>query len=104
MILQLQIFDNGRYRNWSRIIELDPIKMKIVWEYKAEGFFSGAINEKIIYTHKTEVTSLSFSGDNPPLNEYYIDYPILVSMGGEMTPDDVVFNTELSGKNKIFLS
>lgn len=36
----LLIFDNGRYRGWSRIIELNPISKKIEWEYKADNFFT----------------------------------------------------------------
>ena len=37
------IFDNGWHRRYSRIVELDPLTKKIVWEYKAEvpqNFFS----------------------------------------------------------------
>jgi hypothetical protein len=29
------VFDNGRIREYSRVIELDPLTKKIVWEYKA---------------------------------------------------------------------
>jgi len=29
------VFDNGMGRGWSRVIELDPISGKIVWEYRA---------------------------------------------------------------------
>jgi hypothetical protein len=39
----LLIFDNGTKRNWSRIIEVNPLTKKIVWEYHAspkEFFFS----------------------------------------------------------------
>lgn len=36
----LLIFDNGRYRNWSRVIEVDPVNLEIVWEYKADDFYS----------------------------------------------------------------
>lgn len=35
----LLIFDNGRYRNWSRVIEVDPITLETVWEYKEDDFF-----------------------------------------------------------------
>ncbi|MCD6507204.1 aryl-sulfate sulfotransferase [Candidatus Poribacteria bacterium] len=41
------IFDNGTRRGWSRIIELDPIEERIVWQYKAtppESFFSAYIS------------------------------------------------------------
>lgn len=30
------LFDNGLGRDWSRVIELDPVTKKIIWEYKAE--------------------------------------------------------------------
>ena len=32
----LLVFDNGLGRNWSRIIELDPVSRKIVWQYQAD--------------------------------------------------------------------
>lgn len=37
------IFDNGTHRGYSRIVELDPFKERIVWDYTAdppESFFS----------------------------------------------------------------
>ena len=37
------IFDNGTKRKYSRIIELDPVENKVVWEYKAsppKNFFT----------------------------------------------------------------
>ncbi len=37
---RILLFDNGRYRGWSRVIELDPVTLKIVWEYRAEGFYT----------------------------------------------------------------
>jgi hypothetical protein len=39
----LLVFDNGRHRRWSRIVELDPASREIVWTYQAdppEQFFS----------------------------------------------------------------
>jgi len=30
------IFDNGLGRNWSRVVELDPVRERIVWEYGAD--------------------------------------------------------------------
>ena len=41
----LLIFDNGSFRGWSRVIELDPVTRHIVWEYKGdppESFFSSS--------------------------------------------------------------
>ena len=37
------VYDNGTHRGYSRIIELDPVKKQIVWEYRAdppEKFYS----------------------------------------------------------------
>ena len=34
------VFDNGRYRGWSRVLEMDPRNNKILWEYRQEGFFT----------------------------------------------------------------
>jgi len=37
------LFDNGLGREWSRVIELDPVERKIVWEYRAsdpESFYT----------------------------------------------------------------
>ncbi len=39
----LLLFDNGSFRKYSRIIELDPVKKEIVWNYQAlplDHFFS----------------------------------------------------------------
>jgi hypothetical protein len=39
----LLIFDNGKFRGWSRVLEVDPASNEIVWEYRAdpvEAFFS----------------------------------------------------------------
>lgn len=37
---RMLIFDNGRYRGYSRIIEIDPLSLDILWEYRAEGFYT----------------------------------------------------------------
>lgn len=34
------VFDNGRARGWSRVVEVDPSTNQIVWEYRAPGFWS----------------------------------------------------------------
>jgi hypothetical protein len=36
----LLIFDNGRYRGQSRVIELDPVSLKIKWEWTEPGFYT----------------------------------------------------------------
>jgi hypothetical protein len=37
---KILIFDNGRYRGFSRVLELNPVSLKIEWEYKASNFFT----------------------------------------------------------------
>ena len=37
---RILIFDNGRYRGWSRVIELNPQTMAIEWQYRKEGFYT----------------------------------------------------------------
>ncbi len=37
---RMLIFDNGRYRGYSRVIEIDPVSLDILWEYRAEGFYT----------------------------------------------------------------
>ena len=37
---RMLIFDNGRYRRWSRVIEVDPISLEILFEYKSDDFFT----------------------------------------------------------------
>jgi len=37
------LFDNGRSRGWSRVLEVDPLTRKVVWEFRArdgDSFFS----------------------------------------------------------------
>ncbi|MCA9459538.1 MAG: aryl-sulfate sulfotransferase, partial [Nanoarchaeota archaeon] len=36
----IMIFDNGRYREWSRILILNPVDLSVVSEYKHNDFFS----------------------------------------------------------------
>jgi hypothetical protein len=41
------IFDNGTIRGWSRVLELDPLRERIVWQYHAEpcrSLYSAAIS------------------------------------------------------------
>jgi Arylsulfotransferase (ASST) len=38
------VFDNGLGRNWSRVVEIDPLTRRIVWEYRA-------VPPESVYTH-----------------------------------------------------
>lgn len=37
---KILLLDNGRYRGRSRVIEIDPVTLKVVWEYQADGFYT----------------------------------------------------------------
>jgi len=42
---RLLVFDNGTRRGWSRVVEVDPGRREIVWEYRAdppEAFFTSS--------------------------------------------------------------
>lgn len=32
----LMVFDNGRHRGWSRVVEVDPVRKAVVWQYRAD--------------------------------------------------------------------
>jgi hypothetical protein len=54
------IFDNGRHRRYSRVIEIDPFTGKIVWEYKSdprrEFFSSGRASSQRLPNGNTLIT------------------------------------------------
>ncbi|MFC1753551.1 arylsulfotransferase family protein [Thermoproteota archaeon] len=75
---KLLIFDNGRYRRWSRIIELDVLTMKVKLVYKSKGFFTesqgyvqGLDNGNLLVTEseKGHVFEIAPSGEK--VWEYY---------------------------------
>ena len=37
---RILMLDNGRYRGWSRVLEMDPQDNRILWEYRGENFFT----------------------------------------------------------------
>ena len=75
------IFDNGWHRNYSRIVELDPLTKKIVWEYMSEPrnrFFSkgGGSSQRlpngntlITEGHKGHIFEITHNGE--VVWEYY---------------------------------
>ena len=34
------LFDNGRYRKWSRLLEINPVTLKVTWEYRAPDLYT----------------------------------------------------------------
>jgi hypothetical protein len=37
---RILVLDNGRYRGWSRVLEIDPKDNRILWEYRGKNFFT----------------------------------------------------------------
>jgi hypothetical protein len=72
------IFDNGRYRGWSRIIEIDPITLEVVWEYKSENFYTlsqGSVqplpNGNLLITESEKGRVFEITRDKEIVWEYY---------------------------------
>ena len=34
------LYDNGRYRGWTRLLLLNPVTLGVVWQYRNDAFFS----------------------------------------------------------------
>ena len=77
----LLIFDNGSHRDYSRVIELDPLTGELVWEYKADpedAFFSimmGGVqdlpNHNILITESTKGHAFEITRDGTIVWEFY---------------------------------
>ncbi len=72
------IFDNGRYRKWSRIISINPVNMQIDWEYKSPDFFTlsqGHIqilpNGNLLISETEEGRVFELTPDKEVVWEYY---------------------------------
>ncbi len=75
---KILIFDNGRYRGWSRVLELNPVTMKIVWQYRASGFYTlsqGYVqklpNNNILVTEAEKGRVFELTSDQEIVWEYY---------------------------------
>jgi|GEM_PF-2939138 len=72
------LFDNGRYRGWSRIVELEPATLKIAWEYRDKGFYTlsqGYVQElangNMLVTEAEEGRVFELTRDKRIAWEYY---------------------------------
>ncbi|MBF0490788.1 MAG: aryl-sulfate sulfotransferase, partial [Candidatus Omnitrophica bacterium] len=72
------ILDNGRYRKWSRIIELDPVTLKPVWEFKEQDFYTlsqGYVqrlpNDNMLVTEAENGYVFELTGDKKIVWEFY---------------------------------
>ncbi len=74
----IMIFDNGRYRKWSRIIELDPVTLKPVWEYRdknfytlSQGYVQKLLNGNMLITEAEKGYVFEMTPDKKTVWEYY---------------------------------
>ena len=74
----MAIFDNGRYRGWTRVIEIDPVTFEIKWEYRADDFFTlsqGHIqklpNGNLLITESERGRTFEITRDKEIVWEYY---------------------------------
>jgi len=72
------VLDNGRYRKWSRVIEIDPISLQIVWEFKEKNFYTLSQgyaqelpNGNILVTEAEEGYVFEITPDKKVVWEYY---------------------------------
>jgi hypothetical protein len=88
------IFDNGRYRKWSRVIELDPMTLKVVWEYRAKGFYTETQgqaqklpNGNVLVTVTEDGRAFEVTPDKRIVWEYYSPQA-LYQVFPQKTPED----------------
>jgi len=74
----LMILDNGTYRKWSRIIELDLLTGKIVWEYRpgglisyTQGYLQELPNGNLLITESEKGHVYELTRDKKKVWEYY---------------------------------
>jgi hypothetical protein len=72
------IFDNGRYRKWSRIIEINPTNYEILWEYKSpefftlsEGYIEKLPNNNLLVTESEKGRVFEITPDKQIVWEFY---------------------------------
>ncbi|MCF7831227.1 arylsulfotransferase family protein [Candidatus Gracilibacteria bacterium] len=85
----IMIFDNGRYREWSRLIEIDPFTLEVVWEYKDPDFFTLTRGDAQVLPNGNVLIVESDSGrifeinkDKEIVWEYYRPEKYTEEMGG----------------------
>ncbi len=72
------IFDNGRYREFSRVIAINPINLDVVWEYKSDDFYTlsqGYVqflsNGNLVITEAEEGRVFELTPDKEIVWEFY---------------------------------
>lgn len=72
------MFDNGRYRKWSRVLVIDPVTLKVVWEYRDKNFYTlsqGSVqklpNGNMLVTEAEEGYVFEITPDKKIVWEFY---------------------------------
>lgn len=75
------LFDNGLGREWSRVVEVDPLRDEIVWEYRADGFYTIArgssqrlANGNTLIADSEDGRALEVTPDGEMVWEYFSPY------------------------------
>jgi hypothetical protein len=74
----IRIFDNGRYREWSRIVEINPVSMEVISEIKmddfftySQGYFQDLPNGNILITESEDGRVFEIDSDLNIVWEFY---------------------------------
>ncbi|MFH1403496.1 MAG: arylsulfotransferase family protein, partial [Candidatus Altiarchaeota archaeon] len=80
----IMVFDNGRHRCYSRVIELNPITREIVWEYTGtprESFFTDVVgraqplpNGNVLVTEGMKGHVFEITRDKEVVWDYWLPY------------------------------
>jgi len=72
------LLDNGRYRKWSRVLEINPIDLQVVWEYREKDFYTvsqGSVQElpngNMLVTEAEPGRVFELTRDKEMVWEYY---------------------------------
>ncbi len=75
---KILLFDNGRYRKWSRVLVIDPVTLKVVWEYRDKNFYTlsqGSVqslpNGNLLVTEAEEGYVFEITPDKKIVWEFY---------------------------------
>jgi len=90
----LLVFDNGTGRGWSRIIELNPMTEKIVWEYHAEP-------KESFYT-RAQGNATRLPNGNTLICESGSNRIFEITPGGEIVWDFISTFNKLTGTEYIY--
>lgn len=93
----IRIFDNGRYRGWSRIVEINPVDMSVISEIKmddfftySQGFFQDLPNGNILITESEDGRVFEIDKNLNVVWEFYNpEVKVLEENGGQEIHNEI---------------